>query len=89
MSESWNDQSSEKLKQQIRAIGRTSNSAEEIKQRMKDELSCPYTPAVNYHSVQTQSEQEARDIVGKLGGIISDSAMVMVMVWHRGEILNA
>ena len=80
-SRDWTDLSDDEIKAAVKEIVRTSESDDEIKRRVADELGNPYGMAITSHLPTDDVGQQAQALVECLGGPVrKDGAMVMIMM---------
>ena len=87
-SKSYDDMTDSEIKEAVKQIVSTSTSEDEVRRRVTDELGYPYDVAIISHIPEDPAGEEAREIVGRLGGLVmKNGAMAMVMLHgHNGTI---
>ena len=77
---SFYDMGDQEFQAALRAIVTTSDTEEQVRQRLRDELGYPYSIAITSHQPTDEVGREASALVAALGGShLRSGAMVMVM----------
>lgn len=70
------------IKAALRHIITTSESEEEIKQRVKEEFHCPYEPSLHSLTALTAAAGEAKMLCQAMGGLtMKNGTLVQLMIW--------
>ncbi|MFA5124793.1 MAG: hypothetical protein WC473_03140 [Patescibacteria group bacterium] len=88
-SKTYDNMTDAEIKIAVRSIISSSSSEEEVKQRVRDELGCPYGICLSTDVPTDVVGREARELVRGLGGLVmKNGAMAMATIHgHNGVIL--